>query len=46
MPVTIDLRPVDRLRCASCGESMDAQGNDPWELLFSSHYCPTDANAS
>jgi hypothetical protein len=30
----------DRLRCTFCGESMDAEGNDPWELLLTSHYCP------
>jgi hypothetical protein len=30
----------DHLRCTSCGESMDAEDNDPWVLLLTSHYCP------
>jgi hypothetical protein len=32
----------DRLRCTFCGEAMDAEGNDPWELLLTSHYCPAE----
>jgi Fe2+ or Zn2+ uptake regulation protein len=30
----------DHLQCTSCGESIDVEGNDPWELLLTSHYCP------
>ena len=40
MGVIIDLRPHrGDVLCEFCGESMDSQGNDPWDLLFTSHYC-------
>jgi hypothetical protein len=47
MSVTIDLRAgiEDQLRCVACGEWIDAQGNDPWDLLLTSHYCPHDGLA-
>jgi hypothetical protein len=28
------------LRCSFCGESIEAQGNDPYEMLLTAHYCP------
>lgn len=28
-----------RFHCTYCGESMDAEGFDPFELLRTTHYC-------
>jgi hypothetical protein len=28
-----------RLRCVSCGESMESEGFDPFELIQTTHYC-------
>jgi hypothetical protein len=35
-------REDTRLRCAFCGEPMDAEDFDPYELLRTTHYCPVD----
>jgi hypothetical protein len=28
-----------RLRCTFCGESMESEGFDPFELIQTTHYC-------